>query len=463
MKQKYLGNKDFYRHLLMIAVPIMVQNGITNFVSMLDNVMVGQVGTNQMSGVSIVNQLLFVFNLCIFGGISGAGIFTAQFYGQGDHKGVQYTFRFKMIICLLLTGLGYIVFMTAGPQLIELYLHQDSSAGSGADAAETLKYAKQYMTVMYFDMLPFAVSQAYAGTLRETDETVLPMKAGIAAVLVNLVFNYILIYGKFGAPALGVVGAAIATVMSRFVEMGIIVIWTHTHTEKNKFIVGVYRGFRIPLELVKRITVKGFPLLINETLWAAGQAAMLQNYSVRGLSVIAAMNISGTISNVFNIVFIAMGSAISIILGQELGAGKMESVRDDARKMTFFAVFCCVISGILLMCVSPFFPLIYNTSGEVRKLATSFIIVAACCMPMYGYENATYFTLRSGGKTFITFLFDSCFVWVISIPVAFILAHYTAIQITMLYLCCQLIELIKCLIGYLMVKKGIWVNNITAY
>ena len=455
--RKLIGTKDFYRHLLMIAIPIMIQNGITNFVGMLDNIMVGQVGTNQMSGVAIVNQLLFVYNLCIFGGISGAGIFAAQFYGKGDHKGVRECFRFKLIIVAVLTLLGILTFVVAGPSLIQLYLHED---GSGTSSAQTLLYAKQYMTVMLFDMLPFAISQAYAGTLRETDETVLPMKAGIAAVLVNLVFNYILIYGKFGAPALGVVGAAIATVMSRFVEMGIIVIWTHTHKEKNRFIEDAYKHFEIPAELMKRMTIKGLPLLANETLWAAGQAVMMQNYSIRGLTVIAAMNISSTISNVFNIVFIAMGSAIAILIGQELGAEKT-GVMEDAYKMTFFAVICCMISGALMLCVAPFFPDIYNTDHEVRSLATSFIMISACCMPMYAFENATYFTLRSGGKTFITFLFDSCFVWVFSIPLAYVLVHYTDMSITVLFLCCQMIELMKCLIGYVLVRKGIWINNIT--
>ena len=455
--RKLIGTKDFYRHLLMIAIPIMIQNGITNFVGMLDNIMVGQVGTNQMSGVAIVNQLLFVYNLCIFGGISGAGIFAAQFYGKGDHKGVRECFRFKLIIVAVLTLLGILTFVVTGPSLIQLYLHED---GSGTSSAQTLLYAKQYMTVMLFDMLPFAISQAYAGTLRETDETVLPMKAGIVAVLVNLVFNYILIYGKLGAPALGVVGAAVATVMSRFVEMGIIVIWTHTHKEKNRFIEDAYKHFEIPAELMKRMTIKGLPLLANETLWAAGQAVMMQNYSIRGLTVIAAMNISSTISNVFNIVFIAMGSAIAILIGQELGAEKT-GVMEDAYKMTFFAVICCMISGALMLCVAPFFPDIYNTDHEVRSLATSFIMVSACCMPMYAFENATYFTLRSGGKTFITFLFDSCFVWVFSIPLAYVLVHYTDMPITFLFLCCQMIELIKCLIGYALVKKGIWINNIT--
>lgn len=450
--------RDFYRHLLLVAVPIMIQNGITNFVSMLDNIMVGQVGTNQMSGVAIVNQLMFVFNLCIFGGISGAGIFTAQYYGQNNHKGVRETFRFKLIVCAVIAIGAIALFMTNGENLISMYIHEGSA--SSADTAETMFYAKQYMSIMLLDMIPFAITNAYAGTLRETDETLLPMKAGIAAVFVNLVFNYILIYGKFGAPALGVQGAAIATVISRFVELGIVVIWTHTHTQRNKFIVGAYRSFAMSGVLVKNMLIKGTPLLINETLWAAGQAMITQNYSVRGLEVIASLNICNTIANVFNIVFIALGNAIAIIIGQELGAEK-KSVKKDAFRLMNFSVIACVVSGAMLLLVSPFFPMIYNTTDDIRNLATKLIIVAALCMPMYAYENAAYFTLRSGGKTIITFLFDSCFVWTFSIPLAYVLVHYTTMDIIPIYVCCQLIELVKCLIGFIFVKRGKWINNLT--
>ena len=458
--KRFIGTRGFYRHLMTVAIPIMIQTGITNFVSMLDNIMVGQVGTNQMSGVAIVNQLIFVFSLCIFGGISGAGIFTAQFYGQGNTEGVQYTFRFKLLIVTVLTATTIGIFLVFGPQLIQVYLHQGSST---TNAAATLIYAKQYLTIMYFDMIPFALAQAYAGTLRECGETITPMKAGIAAVLVNLCLNYILIYGKLGAPALGVRGAAIATVISRFVELGIIVFWTHHHTQKASFIIDVYRNFYIPSELMKRITIKGFPLLLNETLWASGQAYLLQNYSIRGLDVVAALNISGTISQVFNVVFIALGSAIAIILGQELGAAKMDTIKQKSAQLIFFSVIACILSGALLLLIAPFFPRIYNTTASIQHLATLFIVISAFCMPMYSFENATYFTLRSGGKTGITFLFDSGFVWCAIIPVVFALTHFTSLSIISIYIICQLTDIIKCTIGYLLVKKGVWINDLTVF
>ena len=271
MLKQFIGDKAFYRRVFQIAIPIIIQNGITNFVSLLDNIMIGQVGTVQMSGVAIVNQLMFVFNLCIFGATSGAGIFTAQFYGSHDNEGVRYTFRFKMLIGIVLSALGIGAFCLAGSPLIQLYLKGD---GNTADAASTLAYGLDYLKVMLWGLVPFALSNAYSGTLRETNQTLVPMLAGVVAVFVNLVLNYILIFGHFGAPTMGVRGAAIATVISRYVELAIVAGWTHLHSVDNPFIVGAYRSLRIPAALTRQITVKGMPLLINEALWSVGMATI---------------------------------------------------------------------------------------------------------------------------------------------------------------------------------------------
>lgn len=171
------------------------------------------------------------------------------------------------------------------------------------------------------------------------------------------------------------------------------------------------------------------------------------------------MNISSTLSNVFNVVYIALGTAISIIVGQLLGAGKIEEAKDTDRKLIVFALLSCFGVGALLAFVAPFFPQIYEATDEVRAMATKFILIVAMCMPIQGFLNACYFTIRSGGKTLITFLFDSFYVWVFSIPLAYILGHYTLIPITTLYLICQLSDLIKCVIGFILVKRGKWAQN----
>ena len=456
---KFIGNKEFYKMVLLIAVPIMIQNGITNFVSLLDNIMIGRVGTEQMSGAAIVNQLIFVYNLCIFGGVSGAGIFTAQFYGQGDTEGVRQTFRFKLWLAILLTTVTIVLFLTAGPNLIQFYLNGE---GKAADAAAILSYGSQYLYVMLLGLPAFLVSQVYASTLRECGETVLPMKAGIVSVLVNLTFNYFLIYGEFFFPELGVTGAAIATVLSRYVEAAIIVTVTHCHSEKNAFASGLYRTLKVPADLCKKIAAKGSPLLFNETLWAAGMAMLTQCYSVRGLNVVAGLNISNTINNVFNIVFIALGDSVAIIVGQLLGAGKMKEARDTDNKMIAFSVFCCTGVALIMLVLSPLFPKLYNTTPEVRILARDFIMITAIFMPQNAFLHACYFTLRSGGKTIITFLFDSVFIWCVSVSIAYILSRFTGLSVLAIYTMVQLADLIKCVIGFILVKKGIWLQNIVS-
>lgn len=459
MAGKLFGDRAFYKSVLGVAVPIMVQNGITNFVGLLDNIMVGRIGTEQMSGIAIVNQLLLVFNLAVFGAISGVGIFGAQFYGCGDHKGVRQTFRFKFYICAGIVLLGILLLAAWGEPLILLYLHGEDN-GSALQA--TLDYGKQYLWVMLFGLAPFVVEEIYASTLRECGETRVPMTAGVAAVAVNLLFNYILIFGKFGVPALGVVGAAVATVISRYVQMVIVVIWTHAHAKRMPFIVGAYGKLKISGQLARNIFTKGTPLMCNEILWAAGMAVLTQCYSMRGLDAVAALNISTTISNLFGVIYMAMGSAISIIVGQLLGAGKMQEAKDTDTKLIVFSLLSCLLLGGLLILLAPLFPMLYNTTDSVRKLAASLLRVAAGCMPLAAFVHASYFTLRTGGKTIVTFLFDSVFLWCVSTPAAYVLSRFTALPIIQLYLSIQLLDIIKCTIGFILVKKGVWVNNLVS-
>lgn len=452
-----IGDRAFYRRLFTVMLPILVQNLITNFVNLLDNVMVGQVGTEPMSGVAIVNQLLFVFNLCIFGGLAGAGIFTAQFYGKGDNEGVAYSFRGKIYIALGVVAAAFFVLAGFGEQMIMQFIHEGEE---GLDMAATLNYGRDYLQVMLWQIPPFAIMQIYSSTLRETGETMLPMKAGIAAVLVNLVGNYILIFGKFGAPVLGVVGAAIATVISRYVECLIVVIWTHSHRQRCQYISRVYISLKIPAALAKKIMVMGLPLLVNELLWAGGMTMLNQCYSVRGLEVVSAMNISTTVSNLFFCAFLSMGNTVAIMVGQLLGAGQLEQAIDEDRKLIAFSVVLCTAVGALMALLAPAVPQIYNTTDTVKALAEKLLLVVAVIMPVHGFNNSCFFTLRSGGKTAITFVFDSVYLWVLCIPLAFALSRYTAVPILPMYILVQLPDLIKALMGYIMVKKRMWVKNL---
>ncbi len=457
MYKKFFGNKAFYKMVLLIAVPIIIQNGITNFVNLLDNIMVGRLGTEQLSGVGIANQLVFVYTLCLFGGLSGAGIFTAQFFGKGDLEGMQYTFRFKMLVAIVITVIGGCVLVPFGDSLITLFLNEADATG---DIALTLMYGRRYLRVALLSLIPMAITQVYASTLRETEQTVVPMVASIAAVVTNGVFNYLLIFGVAGFPRLDVVGAAIGTIIARVVELLIVVIWTHTQSKKAPFIKGVYRSPHIPRALFGQIFVKSLPLMANEFLWSTGMTVLTQCYSTRGLVAVAAVNIAVTISNVFNIVYMSMGSAVSIIVGNQLGAGQIEEAKDTDRKIITFSMLVCVGIGAIMTVLAPAFTSIYNVSTDVKNLAAILIIVYAVMMPFHSFVHNCYFTLRSGGKTFITFLFDSAFVWCVSVPLGLILSRLTDLPIIPLFVACQAVELIKCVIGIFMLKSGKWAKKL---
>ena len=459
MFKRYIGDRAFYRRIAGVAVPIVIQNTITNFVSLLDNIMVGQTSTVQMSGVAIVNQLMFIFYLCVFGAMAGAGIFTAQFHGSEDHEGIRRTFRFKYLAGLVI-GIGGILLLFFGDSpLLELYLQSDSDP---TERAQTLYYGLEYLHVMLWGLLPFALANAYSSTLRETGQTKVPMVAGIIAVLVNLFLNYVFIFGHFGAPAMGAKGAALATVISRYVEFAIVFGWTHLKSDRNPFIVGAYRSAYIPGSLLKKIFIKGSPLLVNEFLFALGLAFVNQCYSVRSLDVLAATNISSTIYNICSVVYLSMGNTIGIIMGQMMGSGnKKETIRDSFRKMTALSIGSCGLFALILFAVSSPFPLLYNTSESVRSLATQIIVVQALIMPFHGYIHAVYFAMRSGGKTLITFFFDSGYIWLVMVPLAFCLSRFTTIPVIWIFVICNGAEALKCLVGKIVISKDTWIQDLT--
>ena len=457
--KKCIGDRAFYRRVSAVALPIVIQNAITNFVSLLDNIMVGQTGTMQMSGVAIANQLMFIFYLCIFGAMAGAGIFSAQFYGSGDQEGIRRTFRFKILAGILLGVGGIALFYFADDALISLYLQSDSDP---TERALTLQYGKEYLQIMLWGLLPFALGNAYSSTLRETGKTSIPMVASITAVFANLILNYILIFGHFGAPAMGVRGAALATVISRYVEMAIVFGWTHLNTEKNPYIVGVFRSLYIPGGLLKNIFQKGMPLLVNEFLFALGCAVVNQCYSIRSLDVLASINISNTVYSICSVIYMSMGNTIGIIMGQMMGSGSTKAeVRDSFNKMTFLSIASSVVFSLLLVALSGLYPQLYHTSDSVRALATRIILIMSAMMPFHGYIHAVYFAMRSGGKTGITFLFDSGYLWIVMVPTAYLLSRFTGVPILALYAIVNATEAVKALVGWYMIRKDNWIQDLT--
>ncbi len=456
---KFFGDRAFYKTLIAVALPVMLQNGITEFVSLLDNIMIGHTSPEQYNAVVIVNYLVFVYAVCVFGALAGAGIFSAQFHGNKDDEGVRNAFRFKLYAVGAVVLVAACIFGFAGKWLISLYLHD--STDTPESIALTMEYGMQYLYIIMTCMIPHALTQVYASTLRETGKTVPPMVAGCIALLVNLVGNYILIFGHFGLPAMGVQGAALATALARFVEFGILAVYTHTTKKKNPFAKGLYRTLRLPRELVGKIMVKGVPLLANEILWSGGMAMLAQCYSVRGTVAVGAYGITSTMSNMFSIAMLALGSSVAIIVGQKLGSGDIEGAKTDDTRLIFTSTAACAVIGAVMAICAPLFPQMFSeVSAESRELAVQMIRIAGIMLPCNAFAHATYFTLRSGGKALFVFAFDSGFMWFVCVPTALAIGHLTALPLVPMYAIVLSLELIKCVLGFFFVKSGFWANNL---
>ena len=453
-----MERRSILKRAMVLAIPIMIQNGITNAVNLVDHIMVGSLGTEAMTAVSIVGQLLFIFALALFGGISGPGIFTAQYYGHGDTEGVRVSTRMKALIAVAVTAVGVAVLVIFRDPLLHLYLLGESGE---IDVALTLTNANEYLLIMLLGLPALAVTQIYSSTLRETGDAFKPMVAGIVSVGTDVIFNWLLIYGNLGLPALGVKGAAIATVIARYLDALVLVIWTYARRKRHPFIQGLWRTLRIERTIFLQMLRKTVPILCNEFLWAAGLAAMTQCYSARGLEVVAGINISNVLCNLLNVVFVAMGYSVGILVGQALGAGEFERAKKESFTLTWFTALLCLGLTAILSALSGVFPMLYDTSDEVRGLASGFIVITALFFPVQGVLNALYFTLRSGGKTLVTFAFDSVFSWVVCIPLAQILCFWTDVPILAAYAIVQAADILKIIIGTVMIRNGVWINNLT--
>lgn len=459
MKEITENKTNIYLRALALAVPMMVQNGVTNAVMLVDNLMVGTLGTESITAVAVVTQIIFVFNLAIFGAISGPGIYCAQFYGQKNSEGFGNVFRLKLLVCFLVFLIGLAIFIFGGPQLIGMFVNGSTT---GINNEVTLGLGLQYLYAMLWGFLPFCITQVYASSLRETEESVIPMVSGLAAVVADIVFNYLLIFGKFGFPCWGVKGAAVATVISRLVEMAVLLVWIFIRKKRFEYVTSALNRLSFRFSGMKTVLVKSLPMFLNEFLWAAGFALTFQAYSLRGVEVVAALNIANAIFNVMIVLIFAMGSSTGIIIGQMLGASEFDEARNNAFKLTGFNGCLGAFLMLIMLCFTKYFPSCYETSEQVRSLAGTFIIVNAIYLPFCGILNSLYFTLRSGGKTFVTFFFDGVFSIVVACPVALILARYSSLDIVTLYAIVQSLDIIKITIGYFMVKKGVWISSLVS-
>ena len=446
MDQNFMKEKKILPLVISMSLPMVISMAVNSLYNIVDSYFVAKISEDAMTALSLVYPVQNLMTAIAVGFGVGMNAVIAFCLGAGDQKKANQAATTGMLLSFVHGVVLMIICMLGMPWFLSLYTKNDAIIGMG------LVYAKRVFLFSVIIMLGISLEKIFQAVGR-MKVSMISMMCGFIA---NIVLDPLMIFGIGPFPELGVAGAALATVIARYIEAFIIIVWAHSHTGQNLYLKGAYTGFGIPGEELKAIIVKGFPLMLNEVLWAAGMTAVTQCYSVRGLEVVAGLNIATTITNLFNIIYLQLGSCISIVVGQYLGAGELEEAKDADNKMIVFSVFCCVIVAGLMLVVGGFFPQIYNTTEEIKALATSFIAVSAMIMPFCSFSHASYFTLRSGGKTMVTFLFDSVFTWIVVVPAAFVLARFTGLGIVSVYFLVQATELIKVAIGYRMVRSNVW-------
>ncbi len=448
--KKFCFDKEFSKIVLAIAIPLMLQQLITCSVNLIDNLMVGQLGDIAVGGVAAVNRFYIIATYGTNGLINAAAIFIAQFYGARNHEKMQQTFRFMLVSAVAIIMVFLVIGTLIPDVVVGFFTHDPQIIALGAD----------YMQIAAFSFLPMALTLCIASSMRSIGETKLPLIASAVAVITNTSLNYCLIFGNFGFPRLGVSGAAVATLIARCLELAIILYFLKINDFEFK--TSLVKVLDIPKEVASKVIAKGLPLAANEILWSMGMAALFKFYATRGTDVMSGYSICTTIGDIFFVLYAGMAAASTVLISQPFGANDLEKGRSNAYKLLGFC-FCLSFVFAVLMYGSTFIiPQLYaNVSANARMVATNFLRVQSVLFWVYMFTTECYFILRSGGDTKNTLIMDSCFMWLVNIPLVGIFTYFTSIGYLGLYLVGQATDLLKLVFAYHLITKEKWVKNLT--
>lgn len=445
----------FLKPLFTIAVPIILQNFLSSFVNMLDTIMVGQLGSLEIAAVGLGNQIFFLMNMVLFGTVSGGSIFISQYWGKKDMDGVHRTLGITIILSAVISVLFFLLAFFKPEMCLRFYSEDEELIAIGADYLKTVSFSYIFIGLGF----PFAHAE------RSTERVKLPMIATFVSVIVNCVLNYLLIFGvRFGGTeyvsAMGVVGAAIATVVSRCIEF--ILLLVVPYIKKYEMAAPPSRLFRRQPGFMSQYAKICLPVLLNETLWGLGTTMQNVIYGHAGTDIVAAMNITSTIGNLIWTFFIGTGNATGILLGKTIGEGKHDEARSLAKKYTFFNAGAGLVLGLLLIPLSFVLPYVFTVEPEVMHMAVTMVYLSMALYP-FSASNMTMVVgvCRSGGDTIYALLMDVGFLWILAIPLGFAGVYAWHLPYWALYLCIRSDEVFKCTMGIIRLLSGKWLNDVT--
>lgn len=447
---RFKFNRKFFIEVMTIALPLMFQQLIVSGVNLIDNLMVGYLGDAAIGGVGAVNRFYMIANFATFGMTMAGSVFIAQYFGAKNFSRLKETFRFMLIASAILNT----VFVWIGifvPNTVLTYFTDD---------AAVIRSGLDYMSIAIYSFFPLAVIISVNNAIRSVGDSRTPLITSVISMLFNVFLNYCLINGNLGFPAMGVKGAALATLLSRTIEFALCLILLKL--KQYDFNTKIKDLFQVEWTLAKAILIKALPLCFNEILWSFGMATVFKFYSSRGLSVMSGYTAAMTIADLFFSLFGGMSMVTTVFVSQRLGANKIEEAKQVAYKLLGVSVILAVLFGIGLVISSLSVPILYaNLSSESRAVAMNVLRIQSLMFWIYMFLAECYFILRSGGDMRNTLIMDSGFMWCVNIPILYLAANVFSLPYLPLFIAGQSADVIKLFFSYRMIRKEKWAKNLT--
>lgn len=449
MIKRLKEDKAFLRGLMTLAIPIILQSLVTASLNLLDNLMIGSLGEEEIASVGLANQYYMIYYHAIMGIVCGAGVFMSQFWGRRDresiHKFLGIALTAGMLTSLLFSGVALFL----PEEIIHVFTRDPQVTALGSE----------YLRAVAPSYLFTTVSMAFAMALRSTGQTKVPMYGSVIGLLFNGILNYIFIFGKFGAPVMGVGGAALGTTISRGVEM--IFILSVIYSKKNVVAGGIRELMAYNIELVGRYFKTAVPIIFNDLMWIMGITAYSVAYARLGTNATATMQIATTINNMFNIFGIGIANAAAIMIGNKIGAMKEAEAREDAVKISVFGSLLGCIIGVLFYLVAPAVAGLFKVSPDTYKNVVVVLRIMAVVLPvrLFGIIQIIG-VLRGGGDVVFSIVTELFAVWGIAVPLAFIGVTMLDIPIYMIYALVCLEEPFKAAVTIPRLRGGKWIKNL---
>ncbi|MDQ0362330.1 MATE family efflux transporter [Breznakia pachnodae] len=446
MKSKL--DKKFVKYVLLLALPVIIQQLLVNLLSIADTIMIGGLGEDAISSVTVANKFFFVFNLAIFGLANGIGIYIFQYYGANNKQSYNAVFRFGLWCCALVGVVATVYLLLFPKSVITIFL----------ETPNIVEGALDYLYVVRYSYLPFACVMMIAVAYRIKGEPKIPMVSGFIAFVVNVILNYILIFGHFGFDAMGIKGAAIATAISRYVEL-FFLFYLLSNKKSDLYLFVKIKKLHIKEKLA--VIKQTVPLVCNEILWSVGLSVIFMNYCYVGESYIPALTVVDNISSLVHVAFAGCATATGIIIGKDLGANHLNEARSDSKKMIKIGLIIYILGSIVIMVGSPFIPLLFSLQETNAHMAMILLIVKAAIMWTQGYAETAYYILRAGGDTTSVLAIDGLFIVFGPLLLSILASRIWNLDLLMMFILVEGVNIVKVFLSTYFYKKEHWIKNLT--